>query len=154
MVNWKLQRLSSEYTTNPYVQFLFLLPYLVSQRTGKLPDSWQSLGFWTWLHIESLVTEPALQLNSQPATAFSPSKQNWVEILHSTGLQQSGTRVLEKYSQRKVGGCRLEQLKPRNQITSRNQACGCSNRLDSADGPFLMFPLQSGGRITTYASAK
>lgn len=76
------------------MHFLFLLPYLVSQRTWKLPNSWTSLGFWTWLHIESSVTACSI-VNSQPATAFGPAKQNWDEIFHSTGLEESGTCVPE-----------------------------------------------------------
>lgn len=59
-----------------------------------------------------------------------------------------------KPSKRQARGCRLEQLKPCNQITRRNWAWGCWDRLDSWDGMLMMLSLQSRGGITAYASAK
>lgn len=76
------------------VLFQFLLPYLVSQRSWKLPNSWKTLGFWSWLHPESAATETALQLihnQPQPPAALSHTGMR----LHSAGLEQSDARVLE-----------------------------------------------------------
>lgn len=135
------------------MHLLFLLPYLASQRTWKLPHGWESLGFWTWLYPGTSVKESALELNSPPAKAFGLSEQNWVETSRCSA--RAIRRLCPwKPSKRKARGCRLEQLKPRNQITSRNWAWGCWDRLDSQDGMFMMLSLQSRGGITVYASAK
>lgn len=44
--------------------------------------------------------------DSQPVTALGPSKQNWVEIVPSAGLEPPGTCVLERMvnSKQKAAG--------------------------------------------------
>jgi hypothetical protein len=71
------------------------------------------------LHTEAWVA--ASPANSQPAMALGWSKQNWVEIFRSSGLERPDTGVLEymSLSKRLQAGTNepLNQIRPRDATT-------------------------------------
>lgn len=91
-----------------YVPYPRSPSYLVSQKIWRLPGSWKALGFWTWLHCtqEARYHQSVLTANSQPATALSPSKQNWVANFQSAGLAWATRHSwLWAHSEHKAKGC-------------------------------------------------